>query len=46
MLPAAQRAHVRTVDALSAGERKAFVHALARLVDAKNEFGRAPLRLG
>lgn len=46
MLPAAQRAHVRTVDALSGSERKAFVHALARLVDAKNEFGRAPLRLG
>jgi DNA-binding MarR family transcriptional regulator len=46
MARAARRAHIRTIDTLPAPERTAFVHALARLVDAKNDFGRAPLRLG
>jgi hypothetical protein len=46
MAPAARRAHVRTIDALAAADRAAFMHALAQLVDAKNDFGRAPLRLG
>jgi DNA-binding MarR family transcriptional regulator len=41
----AQRAHVRTIEALPPAERTVFLHALAHLVDAGNEFGRAPLRL-
>jgi MarR family transcriptional regulator, lower aerobic nicotinate degradation pathway regulator len=41
----ARRAHERTLEALPSKERAAFVHALARLVDAGNEYGRAPLRL-
>ena len=41
----ARRAHERTLEALPSKERAAFVHALARLVDAGNEHGRAPLRL-
>ena len=45
MTQAAWRAHARTVDALPPTERAAFLHALARLVDAGNAFGRAPLRL-
>ena len=45
MTQAAQRAHARTVDVLSPAEREAFLHFLARLVDAGNDFGRAPLRL-
>lgn len=45
MTQAAQRAHARTVDVLSPAERAAFLHFLARLVDAGNDFGRAPLRL-
>ena len=46
MTDAAQRAHARTVEILSASEREDFLHVLARLVDAGNDFGRAPLRLG
>lgn len=45
MTRAAQRAHARTVEVLSPVERAAFLHALAQLVDAGNDFGRAPLRL-
>ena len=42
----ARRAHTRTVAALPPAERRAFVHALARLVQDGNAHGRAPLRLG
>jgi DNA-binding MarR family transcriptional regulator len=42
----ARRAHARTIDALPAAERRAFTDALARLVEAGNGHGRAPLRLG
>jgi len=45
MSHAARRAHARTVEALPPDQRAAFLHALARLVDAGNDFGRAPLRL-
>jgi len=41
----AQRAHARTIEALPAAEREAFLQALATLVDAGNAYGRAPLRL-
>ncbi|HTB46576.1 MAG TPA: hypothetical protein VK741_23350 [Acetobacteraceae bacterium] len=46
MTAAAQRAHDRTVEALPPDERAASIRALRRLVDAGNEYGRAPLRLG
>ena len=42
----ARRAHERTVAALRPGERAEFLKSLARLVDAGNAYGRAPLRLG
>jgi DNA-binding MarR family transcriptional regulator len=42
----AQRAHDRTVAALSPQERAQFTSYLVRLVDANNDFGRAPMRLG
>jgi DNA-binding MarR family transcriptional regulator len=42
----ARRAHVRTVEALPEAERQGFLRALARLVEAGNTYGRAPLRLG
>lgn len=42
----ARRAHVRTVEALPEAERDMFLRALARLVEAGNTYGRAPLRLG
>ena len=42
----ARRAHVRTIEALPAAERDAFLRALAKLVEAGNGYGRAPLRLG
>lgn len=45
MQGAAQRAHTRTIEALPPAERASFLHALAHLVDAGNDFGRAPLRL-
>jgi acyl-CoA reductase-like NAD-dependent aldehyde dehydrogenase len=45
MVRAAQRAHDRTIAALPAREREAFVRSLARLVEANNELGRTPLRL-
>lgn len=46
MRAAAARAHSRTVAALPPGERRRFVALLWRLVDAGNDYGRAPLRLG
>ena len=46
MQGAAQRAHDRTVEALAPRQRAAFLAALRKLVDAGNEYGRAPLRLG
>jgi DNA-binding MarR family transcriptional regulator len=42
---AARRAHERTLDGLPARDRERFVAFLARLVDAGNEYGRAPMRL-
>lgn len=41
----ARRAHIRTIEALPDDEREAFLRALARLVEAGNEYGRATLRL-
>lgn len=46
MQGAAIRAHERTVEALPPAERAIFITLLSRLVDAQNDFGRAPLRLG
>jgi len=46
MRPAAQRAHDRTIAALPPADRELFMALLTRLVDAQNDFGRAPLRLG
>ncbi len=45
MTDAAERAHDRTIEALSPPEREAFLAALRRLVSAGNEYGRAPMRL-
>ena len=42
----ALRAHARTVETLSAKDRARFLAYLRRLVEAGNEYGRAPLRLG
>ena len=41
----ARRAHERTIDALGARERARFIKSLVRLVNARNELGRAPLRI-
>ncbi len=46
MAEAALRAHERTVSALPPDERESFLRSLRRLVDAGNEYGRAPLHLG
>lgn len=46
MQDAAQRAHDRTVEPLPPRQRAAFLGAMRKLVDAGNEYGRAPLRLG
>jgi len=46
MRAAAGRAHDRTIAALPAADRRRFMALLTRLVDAANEYGRAPLRLG
>ncbi|MBE7728294.1 winged helix-turn-helix transcriptional regulator [Komagataeibacter sp. FXV3] len=43
---AAQRAHERTVAALPENERALFISYLSYLVEAGNEHGRAPLRIG
>jgi MarR family transcriptional regulator, lower aerobic nicotinate degradation pathway regulator len=45
MAEPARRAHARTIEALPAPEREAFLRALAQLVDAGNAYGRAALRL-
>jgi len=45
MAPAAERAHARTLLGLTARERAAFIQSLRQLVDAGNDYGRAPLRL-
>lgn len=45
MQDAAERAHARTIEALPPAEREAFLAALAALVTAGNEYGRAPMRL-
>ena len=45
MTGAAERAHARTVEALAPGDRTAFLIALRALVNAGNEYGRAPMRL-
>jgi DNA-binding MarR family transcriptional regulator len=42
---AARQAHERTVEALAPEERALFLAQLRTLVDAGNEYGRAPLRL-
>jgi DNA-binding MarR family transcriptional regulator len=42
----AKRAHVRTIEALATNEQDRFLRALAKLVEAGNSYGRAPLRLG
>jgi DNA-binding MarR family transcriptional regulator len=42
---AARRAHERTLEGLPPGDRARFTAYLARLVDAGNEHGRAPMRL-
>jgi len=41
----ARRAHERTIDALKPKERAGFLSALAHLVSAGNEHGRAPMRI-
>jgi MarR family transcriptional regulator, lower aerobic nicotinate degradation pathway regulator len=42
---AVQRAHERTIASLPKADRAIFLSLLMRLVDAENEYGRAPLRL-
>ena len=46
MRPAVERAHDRTIAALPPADRAAFLDLLLRLVDAQNDYGRAPLRFG
>jgi DNA-binding MarR family transcriptional regulator len=41
-----QRAHDRTIGALSRADRRVLMRLLTTLVDAQNDYGRAPLRLG
>jgi len=45
MLAAVQRAHDRTIEALSREDQERLMELLSRLVDAQNDSGRAPLRL-
>ncbi|MDC6726460.1 hypothetical protein, partial [Leclercia adecarboxylata] len=45
MAEAVQRAHARTIAPLSGSDQERFLDYLNRLVDAGNEYGRAPLRL-
>jgi len=42
----ALRAHARTIEALPPEAQRYFLAYLRRLVDAGNDYGRAPLRLG
>jgi len=46
MRAAVQRAHDRTIEALSGTDQKILMRLLIKLVDAQNDYGRAPLRLG
>jgi len=41
----AQRAHDRTIAALPPQDRRQFLSLLKKLVDAQNDYGRAPLKL-
>ncbi len=41
-----QRAHDRTIAALTGADQKILMRLLTILVDAQNDYGRAPLRLG
>jgi DNA-binding MarR family transcriptional regulator len=41
-----QRAHDRTIGALSRADQRVLMRLLTTLVDAQNDYGRAPLRLG
>ncbi|MBS0558953.1 MAG: winged helix-turn-helix transcriptional regulator [Proteobacteria bacterium] len=43
---AARRAHERTLEGIPPAERARFVRSLARLVDAGNAHGRAPMQAG
>ena len=45
MAEAVQRAHARTIEPLSAEDQQRFLDYLNRLVDAGNEYSRAPLRI-
>jgi DNA-binding MarR family transcriptional regulator len=45
MLAAVQRAHERTIEALSGEDQNLLMELLSKLVDAQNDCGRAPLRL-
>ncbi|HQT62888.1 MAG: MarR family transcriptional regulator [Acidocella sp. 20-57-95] len=46
MLLPVQRAHDRTIAALPPKDRETFMALLMRLVNAENDYGRAPLKLG
>lgn len=46
MLIPVQRAHDRTIAALPARDRQTFMTLLMKLVNAENDSGRAPLKLG
>jgi DNA-binding MarR family transcriptional regulator len=46
MLLPVQRAHDRTIAALAPKDRQTFMALLMKLVNAENEYGRAPLKLG
>jgi len=45
MRAAVQRAHDRTIEALSREDQSKLMELLSKLVDAQNDYGRAPLRL-
>jgi DNA-binding MarR family transcriptional regulator len=45
MRAAVQRAHDRTIEALSGEDQTRLMELLCKLVDAQNDSGRAPLRL-
>jgi DNA-binding MarR family transcriptional regulator len=45
MLAAVERAHDRTIEALSREDQTKLMALLSKLVDAQNDSGRAPLRL-
>lgn len=45
MAPAVQRAHDRTIEALSEEDRNLFIWYLGRLVEANNDMGTVPFRL-